>query len=49
MEYFANDARVLHNMAKHYRTGEKLPLEVIQNIIASKTLFAASDLQLQVC
>ena len=48
MEFFANDTRVIHRFARHYKTGEKIPKELLERLIASKSLFAASELQTQV-
>lgn len=48
MEYFASDPRVLSTFARHYKTGEPLPMKAINNLSAAKKMFAASDLQLQV-
>lgn len=47
MEYFASDPRVLSKINKHYKTGEKLPDEVIQKLCATKKIFSAVDLQAQ--
>ncbi|KAB7495062.1 Mitochondrial intermediate peptidase [Armadillidium nasatum] len=47
MEYFANDSRVIHRFARHFQTNEKLPLDVIEKILASRYTFASTELQLQ--
>jgi intermediate peptidase len=47
MEYFAADPRVLLRMNKHYKTGESLPLPVIEKICATKKIFAAAEMQTQ--
>lgn len=48
MEYFASDPRVLKTFAKHYRTLEPISDEMLQRLCISKTLFSASETQLQV-
>lgn len=48
MEYFASDYRVVSKFAKHYSTGEAIPEPLLRSWIESKSLFAASDLQLQI-
>ena len=47
MEYFASDPRVLARINKHYKTGESLPLHVIEKLCATKKIFAAVELQAQ--
>ena len=47
MEYFAADPRVLFRLNKHYKTGESLPLHVIEKICATKKIFAAAEMQSQ--
>lgn len=47
MEFFAQDPRVLHSFARHYKTGEKIPFDVLQRLVASKSVYSASELQLQ--
>merc|ERR1712142_1157218 len=47
MEFFAADPRVLMRINKHYKTGEKLPVEAIEKLCATKKIFAASELQAQ--
>ncbi|CAH1781830.1 unnamed protein product [Owenia fusiformis] len=48
MEYFVSDKRVLSSFARHYKTGESLPENVLDNICASRKMFQASDTSLQV-
>lgn len=48
MEYFASDPRVVAKFAKHYHTQEPMPEEMLQRLCASKHLFSASEMQLQV-
>ncbi|XP_076046390.1 mitochondrial intermediate peptidase [Oratosquilla oratoria] len=47
MEHFAMDPRVIHSYARHYKTGEKIPFDLLQKLVASKSVFAASEMQLQ--
>ncbi|XP_015123950.1 mitochondrial intermediate peptidase [Diachasma alloeum] len=48
MEYFASDPRVVRMFAKHYQTQETMPQDMLDKLCASKNVFAASDLQVQV-
>ncbi|XP_011311357.1 mitochondrial intermediate peptidase [Fopius arisanus] len=48
MEYFASDPRVVKMFAKHYQTQETMPQSMLDKLCASKNVFAASDLQVQV-
>ncbi|XP_033096110.1 mitochondrial intermediate peptidase-like [Anneissia japonica] len=48
MEFFANDYRVLKKFAKHYKTQETLPEEMISKLCASKKMFSAYEMQTQV-
>ncbi|CAG2062085.1 unnamed protein product, partial [Timema podura] len=48
MEYFAADPRVLASFARHFQTQEKMPDDMLTRLCASKHLFAASEMQLQV-
>lgn len=47
MEYFAADPRVLARINKHYKTGESLPMDVIEKLCATKKIFAGVELQAQ--
>ena len=47
MEYFASDPRVLMKIGKHYKTGESLPLEIIEKFVATKKIFVGVELQTQ--
>jgi len=47
MEYFAADPRVLARLNKHYRTGDRLPEDVIGKLCATKKIFASVELQAQ--
>ena len=47
MEYFASDPRVLHSIGRHYKTGEKLPLDTLERYSAARKIFAGVDLQMQ--
>ncbi|XP_023714977.1 mitochondrial intermediate peptidase isoform X2 [Cryptotermes secundus] len=48
MEYFAADPRVVRTFAKHFQTQECMPEEMLVRLCASKHLFAASEMQVQV-
>ena len=48
MENFASDARVVSTFAKHFRSGKPISNKLLSSWIESKSLFAASDLQLQI-
>lgn len=48
MEFFASDPRVVSKFARHYKTGEKLPMERIEALCSAKHSFSASDMQQQV-
>uniref|UniRef100_A0A182FFY8 Peptidase M3A/M3B catalytic domain-containing protein n=1 Tax=Anopheles albimanus TaxID=7167 RepID=A0A182FFY8_ANOAL len=48
MEYFASDPRVLRSFAKHFQTQEPMPEAMLERLCASKSVFAASETQLQV-
>ncbi|XP_064615682.1 mitochondrial intermediate peptidase-like [Liolophura sinensis] len=48
MEYFASDPRVVLSFARHYKTGDMIPKDLVDNLFNSRKLFAASDTQLQV-
>ncbi|XP_071798886.1 mitochondrial intermediate peptidase-like [Asterias amurensis] len=48
MEYFANDYQVLSQFARHYKTDQTLPEDMIAQLCASKKQFAAFEMQTQV-
>lgn len=48
MEYFAADPRVVRTFAKHFQTQEVMPEDMIARLCASKHLFCASEIQMQV-
>jgi len=48
MEYFANDTRVLSRFARHWQTGESVPLDDLHRLLHSRRSFAASEIQQQV-
>ncbi|XP_069687069.1 mitochondrial intermediate peptidase [Periplaneta americana] len=48
MEYFASDPRVVRTFAKHFQTSESMPEDMLVRLCASKHLFAASEMQVQV-
>lgn len=48
MEYFASDPRVVKLFARHYKTLEPIPDDLLDNWLKSKKVFIASDTQLQV-
>ncbi|XP_010076163.1 PREDICTED: mitochondrial intermediate peptidase-like, partial [Pterocles gutturalis] len=48
MEYFANDYRVVNQFARHYKTGQPLPKNMVTRLCDSKKVCAAADMQLQV-
>ncbi|XP_066987964.1 mitochondrial intermediate peptidase isoform X1 [Macrobrachium rosenbergii] len=47
MEFFAMDTRVLSTFARHYKTGEPIPTELLERLVGSKSIFGASEMQLQ--
>lgn len=47
MEYFTSDERVLRKFARHYQTGEAMPIDQLRRMCASKHLFTASETQQQ--
>lgn len=47
MEYFAMDPRIIRLYAKHYKTGQSLPEDLMKGLISSKKQFSAIDLQVQ--
>ncbi|XP_067008945.1 mitochondrial intermediate peptidase isoform X2 [Anabrus simplex] len=48
MEYFAADPRVVRTFARHFQTQERMPEDMLMRLCASKYLFAASEMQVQV-
>ncbi|KAF4527829.1 hypothetical protein B566_EDAN016313 [Ephemera danica] len=48
MEYFAADHRVIRSFARHFQTQEPMPDAMLSRLCASKSVFAASEMQLQV-
>ncbi|KDR24371.1 mitochondrial intermediate peptidase [Zootermopsis nevadensis] len=48
MEYFVADPRVVRTFARHYETQQCMPEDMLMRLCASKHLFAASDMQVQV-
>ena len=48
MEYFVWDPRVLSKFAKHYRTGQALPEEMITKLSQSRNMFGAMEMQKQI-
>ncbi|KAB0796079.1 hypothetical protein PPYR_10140 [Photinus pyralis] len=47
MEYFCNDPRVLRTFARHFRTKDPIPEDMLQRLCAAKNLFMASEMQMQ--
>lgn len=48
MEFFAWDPRVLMTFARHYRTGQGLPEEIVVRLCHGRTMFGALEMQRQV-
>ncbi|XP_053610840.1 mitochondrial intermediate peptidase [Plodia interpunctella] len=48
MEYFASSPQVVRRFARHFQTREPMPEDMIHRLCASKYLFGASEMQLQV-
>ncbi|XP_054723694.1 mitochondrial intermediate peptidase-like [Uloborus diversus] len=48
MEYFASDPRVVSKFARHYKTGEVIPMDLVKKLGSTKKMFLASETQLQV-
>lgn len=46
---YAWDYRVLQTFAKHYSTGDIIPKELVESMVGAKKMFAATELQRQVC
>lgn len=49
MEFFLGDGRVLASFAKHHVTGEPLPPDLTRHFQLSGHLFAAYEMQVQIC
>ena len=47
MEYFLNNSQVLSSFARHYRTGEPLPADLMDTFQMSQTFFPAFQMQTQ--
>ena len=47
MEYFLNDARVLSSFARHYKTNEQLPSELMDAFQLSQHFYPAYEMQTQ--
>ncbi|XP_056004415.1 mitochondrial intermediate peptidase-like [Ostrea edulis] len=48
MEFFATDPRVISLFARHFRTGELLPMDAILKFCKASNMFSASEMQLQI-
>ncbi|XP_072939851.1 mitochondrial intermediate peptidase [Epargyreus clarus] len=48
LEYFAASPQVIRRFARHFQTREPMPEDMLQRLCASKYLFGASEMQLQV-
>ncbi|XP_026739232.1 mitochondrial intermediate peptidase [Trichoplusia ni] len=48
MEYFASSPQVIRRFARHFQTREPMPEDMLHRLCASKYLFGASEMQLQV-
>ncbi|KAM3967653.1 LOW QUALITY PROTEIN: mitochondrial intermediate peptidase [Aphomia sociella] len=48
MEYFASCPQVVRRFARHFQTREPMPEDMLHRLCASKYLFGASEMQLQV-
>lgn len=48
MEYFSNDPRIIKLFAKHYETQKVIPDNILYKLCASKNIFSASELQMQI-
>ncbi|EDO43059.1 predicted protein, partial [Nematostella vectensis] len=48
MEYFAWDSRVLNKFARHFRTGQPLPEEMVNKLCQSRNMFGALEMQRQI-
>ncbi|XP_045538186.1 mitochondrial intermediate peptidase [Papilio machaon] len=48
LEHFASEPQVVRRFARHFQTREPMPEDMLQRLCASKHLFGASEMQLQV-
>lgn len=48
MEYFASDPRVIKSYARHFQTKEVIPDHMLKRLCASKNVFMASEMEIQV-
>lgn len=48
MEHYCRDVRTLKTFARHYATLESIDERVVDNLVASKKIFTASDMQTQI-
>lgn len=47
-EHFAWDPRIISRYARHYRTGDPMPMRTVKSLCASRHGFAATDMQMQI-
>lgn len=47
MEFFARSPEVIHTWARHYQTGEEVPVHLLQQGLRRKETMAALELQHQ--
>ncbi|KAG8212643.1 hypothetical protein J437_LFUL018774 [Ladona fulva] len=48
MEYFSSDEQVLNSFARHHRTSESMPKDLIRRVCVAKNLFSCSEMVTQV-